>query len=107
LLQRYQDEFEIKRKIPKRTPTETGNVLVNCDDGMKLTGKEQTQYHQWVGKLLHMMCWSRPDIYNTARELSRFMTFPQISEGSSLSEIRNLMVIPIWISRRIRKLEGV
>jgi hypothetical protein len=37
-------------------------------------GKEQTKYRSGVGKLLHMMQWSCPEIYNAVPELSRFMT---------------------------------
>jgi hypothetical protein len=37
-------------------------------------GREQTKYRSGVGKLLHMMQWSRPEIYNAVRELSIFMT---------------------------------
>jgi hypothetical protein len=37
-------------------------------------GKEQTKYRSGVGKLLHMMRWYRPEIYNSVRELSRLMT---------------------------------
>jgi len=39
-----------------------------------LTEGEQTKYRSGVGKLLHIMRWSRPEIYNAVRELSRFMT---------------------------------
>jgi hypothetical protein len=34
---------------------------------------DQKRYQSGVGKLLHMMRWSRPDTLNSVRELSRFM----------------------------------
>ena len=34
----------------------------------------QKKYWSGVGKLLHMMRWSRPDILNPTQELSRFMS---------------------------------
>jgi hypothetical protein len=56
------------------TPAEQDKVLMKYDEGTELKGKEQTKYRIRVGKLLHMMRWSRPEIYNAVRELSRFMT---------------------------------
>jgi hypothetical protein len=56
------------------TPAEQGKVLMKCNKGTELGGMEQTKYRSGVGKLLHMMLWSRPEIYNAVRELSRFMT---------------------------------
>jgi hypothetical protein len=56
------------------TPAEQGKVLMKCDQGTELGGKEQTKHRSGVGKLLHMMRWSRPEIYNALRELLIFMT---------------------------------
>ena len=39
-----------------------------------LKKKDQTKYRSGVGKLLHMMKWSRPEIMNSICELSRFMS---------------------------------
>ena len=33
--------------------------------------EETTYYHKGIGKILHMMRWSRPEIYNAVRDLSR------------------------------------
>ena len=35
--------------------------------------KKQKKYISGTGKLLHMMRWSRPDILNAVRELSKHM----------------------------------
>jgi hypothetical protein len=74
LLQSYVDEFSIESGRSVRTPAETGKVLVKGDDESQLNAAEQTKYRCGVGKLLHMMRWSRPEIYNSVRELSRFTT---------------------------------
>jgi hypothetical protein len=74
LLQSYEDEFDLNKTRQVFTPAEQGKVLMKCNKGTELGGKEQTKYRSGVGKLLHMMRWSRPEIYNTVRELSRFMT---------------------------------
>ena len=38
-----------------------------------MSDKKQTKYRSGVGKLLHMMRWSKPSIYNATRECSRRM----------------------------------
>jgi hypothetical protein len=35
----------------------------------------QQAYRKGVGKLLHVTRWTRPDIMNSVRELSRFAAF--------------------------------
>ena len=39
-----------------------------------MSEEKQATYSKGVGKLLHMMRWSRPEILNSVRELSRYMT---------------------------------
>jgi len=55
-------------------PAEAGGVLINKSNQEKALSKgEQTHYRSGVGKLLHMMHWSRPEIYNAVRDLSKYM----------------------------------
>ena len=44
------------------------------DDGTNIDGEMQSHYRTGVGKLLHMMRWTRPEIQNAVRELSKFMS---------------------------------
>lgn len=37
---------------------------------------ESTKYRSGVGKLMHMMQYSRPEIYNAVRDLARHMKSP-------------------------------
>jgi hypothetical protein len=83
LLQSYVDEFSIESGRLVCTPAETGKVLVKGDEESQLKAAEQTKYRCGVGKLLHMMRWSRPEIYNSVRELSRFMT-----SGTTTSHVK-------------------
>ena len=71
LLQSYEDEFELPTAVPK-TPATPGSVLLK-GDGEPMSDKKQTKYRSGVGKLLHMMRWSKPSIYNATRECSRRM----------------------------------
>jgi hypothetical protein len=75
LLQSYTDEFGIKEDdvVPK-TPATPGEVLQKEEPENHLSAEQQQTYRSGVGKLLHMMKWTRPDILNAVRELSRFMT---------------------------------
>ncbi|MGH7955289.1 MAG: reverse transcriptase domain-containing protein [Gloeomargaritales cyanobacterium] len=74
LLQSFEDEFELPKEKPPTTPAEPGKVLMKCKPESELNVNDQFKYRSGVGKLLHMMRWSRPEIMNTVRELSRFMT---------------------------------
>lgn len=47
-------------------------VNVKKEDGVD--DEKQTKFKSEVGKLLHLMRWSRPDIRNIVRECSRRMT---------------------------------
>ena len=74
LIQSFVDEFGIKADKTPRTPAPEGQVLRKAAEPDCLSGGEQTNYRKGVGKLLHLMKWSRPEIMNSVRELSRFMT---------------------------------
>ena len=73
LLQSYEDEFELGKQMETTTPAEPGQVRMPCKEEDGLKEAEQTIYRKGTGKLLHMMRWSRPEILNPVRELSRFM----------------------------------
>jgi hypothetical protein len=73
-LQSFQDEFNLpKVKDKPNIPAEAGQVLPKPEEGVVLPVEEQKTYRSGVGKLLHVMRWSRPDVLNAVRELSRFM----------------------------------
>jgi hypothetical protein len=74
MIQSFTDEFV----LPNDTaviPAKQGEVL-SKDDGVPLPKDNSKTYRSGVGKLLHMMKWSRHDILNRVRELSRFMSSP-------------------------------
>ena len=72
MIQSFVDEFQTGSARPTGTPGAPGGVLVPVtDENSAVEPKWQTKYRAGVGKLLHMMRWSRPDIYNAVRDLSR------------------------------------
>jgi hypothetical protein len=75
LLQSFEDEFDIPNmKIPN-TPAVPGQVLRSAASETALMDSQmQSKFRSGTGKLLHLMKWSRPDVLNSVRELSRFMT---------------------------------
>jgi hypothetical protein len=63
LLQSYDDEFNIKDLKKFNSPATPGTVLKKPIDGKTLlTPEKQTLYCSGVGKAMHMMQYSRPDI---------------------------------------------
>ena len=73
LIQSYQDEFDLPTTSYK-TPAEPRKLLSKVEEGQEVNKKEQKIFRSAVGKLLHMMRWSRPEIWNAVRECSRRMT---------------------------------
>lgn len=74
MLQSFNDEFDLPEGQDPTTPATPGSILVPVAERNKLSKTDQTKYRSGVGKLLHMMRWSRPDILNAVRELSKFMS---------------------------------
>ena len=56
------------------TPAAPGEVLMEGMEGKQLDVKNMMRYRSGVGKLLYLSKWSRPDLLNITRELSRFLT---------------------------------
>ena len=73
LMQSLKDEFE----LPTATyecPAAPGTTLQSTITAEEVDNDdEQREYRKAVGKLLHIMRWSRPDILNAVREVSRFL----------------------------------
>jgi hypothetical protein len=88
LMQSYIDEFDIPDGNVPKTPATPGSVLQKGEPQDCLNPEEQSTYRSGVGKLLHMMKWTRPDTLNAVRELSRFMTE---ATGAHMSEMYRAM----------------
>ena len=65
LLQSLKDEFGVSEEQPPTTPAEPGSVLSMDEDTEVMKESDQKTYRSGVGKLLHMMKWSRPDTSNS------------------------------------------
>jgi hypothetical protein len=74
LMQSFVDEFELPEGPAVATPAEPGSVLMKAREDEKVDAKTQTMFRSGVGKLIHMMKWSRPDVLNAVRDLTRQMS---------------------------------
>jgi hypothetical protein len=73
MIQSFQDEFELPEGKPSNTPAIPGTLMSRGEERNQVNNDEiQSTYRSGVGKLLHMMRWTRPEIMNLVRELSRF-----------------------------------
>ena len=74
LVQSFNDELDIEGLKKFNTPATPGTVLKKPVEGdVLLTGKNQMMYRFGAGKTMHMMRYSRPDIYQTMRDIVSHM----------------------------------
>jgi hypothetical protein len=85
MIQSFNDKFDLPVSRPPNTPATPGDHLVKGNDGTNINAELQFKYRSGVGKLLHMMRWSRPEILNAARDLSKYMS------GATLAHMKALI----------------
>lgn len=74
LLQSFVDEFELPEHDDLiKTPAAPGEILQN---GEPMSSEKQAKYRSGVGKLIHLVKKTRPEMLNSVRELTRFMSKP-------------------------------
>ena len=74
LIQSINDEFDIPTCGQEpRTPAAPGQVLPPYDPSAPLSPEELTKFRSGVGKMIHLMKWSRPEISYAVHELSKYM----------------------------------
>jgi hypothetical protein len=74
LIQSFTDEFKLPSGDFPNTPAVPGEVLHRGKPDDQVSASDQSKYRSGVGKLIHLMKWSRVEALNSVRELSRFMT---------------------------------
>ena len=72
LLKNFEDEFKLPQTNPK-TPAAPQTTLQDHKINIEDSTANMKMYWKGVGKLLYLMRWSRPDILNATREVSKFM----------------------------------
>ena len=74
LMQSFFDEFALLEGSAVAMPAEPGLVLMKARVDEAVDAKTQTMFRSGVGKLIHMMKWSRPDVLNAVQDLTRQMS---------------------------------
>jgi len=87
LLQSFTDEFVFQRDHKIKNPAVPGSVLHPTEN--PLSNDDMFIYRSGTGKLLHLMKWSRPEIGNAVRELSRYMSNAGMSHMKALYRVMN------------------
>ena len=91
LLQSFVNELILPSKSVQ-TPAAPGIILKQGEESKFLKGAEITKYQSGVGKLMHMMQYSRPEIYNLARDLARDMESPTQVHFNAMSRVMKYCV---------------
>jgi Reverse transcriptase (RNA-dependent DNA polymerase) len=87
LITRIQKEFagELRATRHYATPAAPGDVVLRPqDEAEKICPEEQTKFRSGVGMLLYLVKFSRPDIANSVRELTK------VVDGATKAHVQNL-----------------
>jgi hypothetical protein len=91
LLQSFDDEFDLSGVRVTGTPAPPGSVLTDTDE-VKVDADEHYTYRKGVGKMIHMTKYSRPEIANAVRELSRFGSKPTPIHSKAMKRVMKYCV---------------
>jgi hypothetical protein len=85
LIQSFQDEFNLPESMKAtKTPAPGGQVLMKGVEETMVYDATHSVYRSGVGKLMHLMRWSKPEIWNSVRELSRFFAGASIAHMKAM-----------------------
>ena len=92
LLQSFEVEFDLPNVKTLNTLVAPGKVLHSGTETSMLNKEMQTKYRSGTGKLLHLMKWLRPNVLNSVRELSCFMTGAMASHLKAMYQVMQYCV---------------
>ena len=85
------DEFGAVEK-KQVTLAEPNTVLRRPESGGILANKDQSKYQPGIGKMMHMMRWSRLDIYNATHDCARHVTLARKTHYNAMLSIMDYYV---------------
>jgi Reverse transcriptase (RNA-dependent DNA polymerase) len=91
LLQSFVDEFDV-RAGGEQLPAKPGQILSKGEEKDRLDESGQRKYRSGVGKLRYLATWSRPDILNAVREVSRYLQAPTHEHYKAMIRIMDYCV---------------
>jgi Reverse transcriptase (RNA-dependent DNA polymerase) len=74
------------------TPAPASQCLQSGSVEDVISENEKKKYQAGAGKLLYLTRWSRPEIGNLVRELSKFSSKPQIFHQSAMERVMNFCI---------------
>ena len=86
LVQKASDEFDLPARKPN-TPAFPGSVLVKSDKQFTLDSAKQTKYRSGCGLAMHIMRYTRPEIYNAVRDCTRHMAEANKSHFEAMTRV--------------------
>ena len=78
------------------TPDKTGHVLSNGENKVAVSKEEKKTYISGIGKMLHMMQWSIPDILNYVRKCVMMMSCTMESYIKAMKMIMKYIVTTVY-----------
>jgi hypothetical protein len=105
LLQSFVDEFEVSENCHVNLPAKAGQVLIKGKEEDIMSNQMMTKYRLGVGKLRYLATWSRLDILNTVREVSRHMKAPTEVHYQAMIQIMEYCMLTSKRGRRIEPKE--
>jgi len=92
LIQSFKDEFGAMESNSIRTPALVGQVLERAKPETAVGPKEHALYRSGVGKLIYLSNWSRPEMLNAVRELTRQVRMPSPAHIKAMIRAMNYAV---------------
>jgi hypothetical protein len=93
LMQGYNDKFELPKKS-NRMPALAGLVFVAGKKEEALSPAMQKKYYSGTGKAMHVMHYSKPEMYNAVQDLSRHM---QEATQDHFKAMLHVLLSTVWI----------
>ena len=90
LVQSLRDEFELPGGATPTTPAAPGTILTEGET--KLGSAKHSKYRSGVGKLIHLSKFSRPDVLNAVREVSRYSHGPTAAHEAAMLRIMKFVL---------------
>ena len=110
MLKSFVDEFDLSKERARVTPADPGSVLVQADESHVPDPVKHKYFRSGVGKLLYMARWSRPDIQNAVRELSKQSQRPTLAHEKAMHRVMKFCVDTPergWFLNSTRRWDGI
>jgi Reverse transcriptase (RNA-dependent DNA polymerase) len=92
LLKSFVDEFEVSENCRVNLPAKAGQVLIKGKEEEIMNEHMTTRFRSGVGNLRYLATWSRLDILNAVREISRHMKAPTKAHYQAMIQVMEYCV---------------